>query len=88
MATATSPNRPQRFLIVERPFFSQGGARFYLDQEHGVEAPREGDVVTFVSGPDEDGDVMVRFHGEEFDLNRNALVSVETILALVRTHGL
>ncbi|WWV91884.1 hypothetical protein GMYAFLOJ_CDS0054 [Microbacterium phage phiMiGM15] len=85
---ADKTNTAQRFFIVERPYFSQGGARFFLDEEDGANAPREGDVVTFITGPDEEGDSMVRFQGIEFDIAQSAMVSVETMLALVRTHGL
>ncbi|GEB46973.1 hypothetical protein MTE01_29180 [Microbacterium testaceum] len=84
----TNTRNAQRFFIVERPYFTQGGARFFLDEEDGPAAPREGDVVDFLSGPDEEGDAMVRFRGNEYDIAQSAMVSVETMLALVRTHGL
>lgn len=83
MATSS----PTRFLIVERPYYRQGGARFWVDQDTPG-GPREGDVVEFVAGPDDDGDVMVRFGGQEYDVARESLVDVTIVLALIRTHGI
>lgn len=82
---ATSPSR---FLITERPFYSIDGVPFFLDDEDGPSAPREGDVVRALSEfPDEDGDLDVVWGGQTYSIARVALVDVTTVLALVRSQG-
>ena len=85
----TATTTPSRFLIVERPYYKTGEATFWLDEEDGPKAPREGDVVRAVTSfVDEDGDLEVTHNGLSYNIARAALVDVEHVLALLRTQGI
>jgi hypothetical protein len=78
----------EKLLVVERPSYSIDEATFYLDEEPRAFAggllpapPAVGDVVTAATGyPDEDGDLLVMFDGDEFHIHRDQLAPVGLVI--------
>lgn len=76
---------PTRFLVIERPHYSVCGATFYPDEDAPTIAPVVGDVVEFVQGPDDDGDVMVTDrNGRTWDISRADLFPLDLALDILR----
>lgn len=79
----TSTRRPERFVIVEEPYYSSGETRFSLREESGP-VPGIGDVVETDlddhDGIDEDGDRAVLFNGKALDIADAVLVSIDKVI--------
>lgn len=79
----TTSTRPERFVIVEEPYYSSGETRFPLREETGP-VPGIGDVVETDlddhDGIDEDGDRAVLFNGKALDIADAVLVSIDKVI--------